>query len=405
MRKLFLCVVVTILMIGTINCFAYDIQGLAKDSDNDKTGVAAISGTCSGVFTITSTNTELFVAVNGIIDTAYLVPGKNRSAKQIVDELEGQLLNVHPRVYWSPNDICGIELISVGNTANIKVIAHSNGAETACGLVGGYTMVYAPRPLVKIDSTNTDPVQANVVDKTYLETFIVGTGSTVMFPTSILETQTYHGTAGLKVLASTNIESAGLGNNYIYLDFDVVSVSGAYFAGTITSQVFERVESDSITPYYFTITFTDSKSTIAGTQETIAYFVRTGSTNPPIGAWTSYTSGTSTYCKDEYVQWYAYLTTSESPTLSPTITRANLDSRSYYDGGFKVYAIGASVNNTVDSTTLDMDIGATSQTKINFNMLSGIPNLWDFNSPVVFSDTAVITVGNGMGVLIQYLPK
>jgi hypothetical protein len=388
-------------MIGTINCFAYDIQGLAKDSDNDKTGVAAISGTCSGVFTITSTNTELFVAVNGIIDTAYLVPGKNRSAKQIVDELEGQLLNVHPRVYWSPNDICGIELIVVGNTANIKVIAHSNGAETACGLVGGYTMVYAPRPLVKIDSTNTDPVQANVVDKTYLETTIIGTGNKVLFPTTIGSTQTYANTPAFQTLSSTYIDSSHL-TDYIGIDSRVAQGLGANAAGTITSIVFDRTTSGTITPYYFTITFSDSQST---GMETIAYFYRSGSTNPPTSAWTSYTSGTSTYDKNQYIQWYAYLTTGSSNTLTPLISRVNLQSDSYYSAGFKIYGVLISVNNTVNSTSLSMVDGASNKERLPMWEVVAKTNYVPFTSPMIFDNTCAITVGSGMKTVIFYLSK
>lgn len=200
----------TILVVSFMSlcsAYAYDLSEFVKNSDNDKTGLAVIQGTCSGVFTITSTNTELFVSVNGIIDTAYLIPGNNLPASNIVDQLRGQLKNVYPRAYWSPNDVCGIELIAVGNTANIAVVAHVNGAETACGLIGGYTRVYAtppnvaptvggnpisadnPLPTTSVAKNNsgticsTNPLDVVLLKKTYTDTksAITASSATIAF--------------------------------------------------------------------------------------------------------------------------------------------------------------------------------------------------------------------------------
>lgn len=71
--------------------------------------------------------------------------------------------------------------------------------------------------------------------------------------------------------------------------------------------------------------------------------------------------------------------------------------------GFNIWAIGMSVDNTIDSGTFVLTNGPTETTKISVNMKSGRPDFWAFPAPIVCSGTVTITASDGADVLIMYV--
>lgn len=279
-------------------------------------------------------------------------------------------------------------LAIVGNVYAVHTILDRCDDDTRTQAIGG------------ADISRDNPVPTYKGDSTLSETQVGGDGVKCNFPTTPILTQVYEDTPGWQVLDSTYIDSANQGD-YVGIDTSVAHGNGSYAAGTITSAVFDRgTTSNSQAPDYFIITISDSES--AGV-ETVTYFYRTGTTNPPTGSWTSYTSASTIYNTDQYIQWYAYLTTGDSASFTPLLKSVSLLTSGYYVGGFKIYAVGMSVDNTIDSATFKMTEGAGEISKIFINMKSGRPDYWEFVSPITISGTCTITTGSGADVLIQYL--
>lgn len=278
---------------------------------------------------------------------------------------------------------------------------------TVLGLLvcsAGYCRMYQKVDAVVITDGNGenafsgDSFPTSVMDKAYLDTFIVGTGSKVAFPTTEASTQTYGDTVRWHTISSTYIDSSNYGD-FISIDTSVAQAMGVYASGTVTSGVFDRQQSSTATITSFVITITDSTSTGV---ETTAYSRRTGSDSPPTGSWITYTSGTNVPNSDRYIQWRGVLTSGNSQTQTPQIHRVNLQTWSYYSN-FKIYAIGVSMDNTADSASLTYTGGATEIAKDRLDMKAGTSDYRNYVSPITISGTGTITVGSGMRAKIQYL--
>jgi len=244
-----------------------------------------------------------------------------------------------------------------------------------------------------------------VVDKTYQNTMIVGVSAKIDFPNERLNTLTYHET-GWRAASSVFIESSSYDNlmaSGICIDTHLAKVLGSsYASGTITSEVFDRLTTDTWTPHWYILSGSDSMSSLTA-QSTITYQARTDTESPLNSDWSTIETNTTYYDDNQYLQWRAVLTTSNTNTINPYILRMNLESGGYYTCGFKIYHMYVSRDNQNDTSYFDIDSGPNEENIFMDYGRAGTSYPIDYMThPIICPETCTFYIYTGTRVRVEF---